>query len=65
VFQGEIILRHSHCRHGVTIEPRLYRVDGAPLDMMPFTWSLWTGNLNDEDCGDCSGLTHVSGVLIK
>ena len=59
-FQGEIIMRWSGHRAGVTLESNLYRVDNEctpPENETDYSWGLWEGKVSE--CGDCSGLTHV------
>lgn len=52
VFQGEVIMRRSALRHGVTLEASLYRVDGG-LTNITHDWYLKDdGNFN-VDCSVC------------
>lgn len=61
VFQGEVIMRRSAHRHGVTLEANLYRVDNDPSLNRTYNWSLYAGDRSADGCDSCSGLTHVSG----
>ena len=57
--QGEVIMRRSVGRQGVTLEARLYRVDNGPLGI-DHVWSLWRANKDTGTCDGCSNLDHVN-----
>ena len=55
--QGDIILKRSVGKPGVTLHAELFRVDNGPINM-PLGWSLRAGNINAD--GTCNSLRQVS-----